>query len=401
MRGRAVLIAALVAALVPAGTAEAARLVRFTTTSRYVNPANPKVTFNDTHRPNLPPPSALPVNVLLPDGYDGRRRFPVLFLLHGHGDTYDSWIEPKNGDVLHVAPGLQAIVVMPEGGRGWYTDWWNGGRRGDPAWERYHLDELVPLIRKRFRIRHGRRWHAIAGLSMGGEGAMYYAEQRPGYFGSVASFSGVLSLQRPEWPQAFDTQGEKHQDVFGDPDAQSFYWSGHNPTALTGNLTHTRVFVAVGDGTPTHPGEVSNYFGALAEADLRQHANDFVSAASSKGVDVTYDPRRGIHDWPYWRQHLRDALHWGLFKNVVEYPIRWEFSTISRTSHAWGLRFEFLKAPTELATFERSGRFLIGAGSGTVRVSARGGPRVAAKLPFHILVPKGGRPRAHEDQHGN
>src|SRR5439155_1658370 len=136
---------------------------------------------------------------------------------------------------------------MPEGDRGWYTNWWSGGARS-PGWERYHLDELIPLIERKFSIRRGRRWHAIAGLSMGGEGAIFYASQRPGYFGSAASFSGVLSVQRPEWPTGFDTQGENHVDVYGDPDAQRFYWTGHNPTALVQNLRLTRLFVAVGDG---------------------------------------------------------------------------------------------------------------------------------------------------------
>jgi S-formylglutathione hydrolase FrmB len=328
--------------------------------------------------------------VLLPDGYDGKRRFPVLFLLHGHGDNYSSWVNPKAGDLLHVAAGIRAIVVMPEGGRGWYTNWWNGGKRGDPGWERYHLDELVPLIRQRFRVRPGRRWHALAGLSMGGEGAMYYSEQRPGYFGSVASFSGVLSIQRPEWPSGFDTQGEDHQDVYGDPDAQRFYWAGHNPKALVANLAHTRVYVAVGDGTPTRFGEVSNYFGALAEADLRQHAMEFVDAARSQGVDVTYRPHRGIHDWPYWRQDLRNAIAWGLFKAVPQRPTRWTFSTISRISRAWRLRFEFVKPPVELATFKRVGGVLEGTGSGTVRTRRFGGRTVTVKLPFSIPLPKRG-----------
>ena len=389
MRVRAVLLTALVAALLPAGTADAAKLVRFTTHSRFVNPANPKVTFNDTHRPGLPAPQALPVNVLLPDGYDGKRRFPVLYLLHGHGDTYNSWVDPKNGDLRHLAAGLPAIVVMPEGGRGWYTNWWNGGKRGDPAWERYHLDQLIPLISRRFRIRSGRRWHAIAGLSMGGEGAMYYAEQRPGYFGSVASFSGVLSIQRPEWPNGFDTQGEKHQDVFGDPDAQSFYWKGHNPTALVANLRHTRVFVAVGDGTTTNPDESSNYFGAIAEAELHQHANDFVGAAQADGVNVTYEQRHGIHDWPYWRQHLTDAMHWGLWEPVVGHSRSWTFSTVSSYSRAWGFRFTFAKPPAAFESFKRSGGHLTGSGSGTVRIRTPSGRKLRRKLPFSVSLAKG------------
>ena len=393
MRVRAAIatLVALAATSLAAGTADAAKLVRFTTKSQYVDPSDPKTTFNEVHGAGLPSVKKLPVNVLLPNGYDGKQRFPVLYLLHGHGDNYNSWVDPDDGDVRRLAAGFQGIIVMPEGGRGWFTDWWNGGRRGDPGWERYHLDELVPLVSKRFRIRPGRRWHAIAGLSMGGEGAAYYAEQRPGYFGSVATFSGVLSIQRPEWPEGFDTQGEDHQDVYGDPDAQEFYWRGHNPTALIGNLTNTRVFVAVGDGTPTKPGEVSNYFGALAEADLRQHAMDFVGAAQRTGIDVTYHPHHGIHDWPYWRQYFREALEWRFFKPVVQTPRRWSYATIAQHAQAWGLRFTFAKPPTEVATFARGGDFLTGSGSGTVRIRRLGATHsVTAKLPFRIAYPAAG-----------
>jgi S-formylglutathione hydrolase FrmB len=214
MRRAFALVTALLA--LPAGSAAAAELQTWETPSRYVDPA--REAFNSPP-PGAPArPNALRVNVLLPDGYDGRRRFPVLYLLHGHGDAYDYWANAQRGDVANIAAGLGAIVVMPEGARGWYANWWKGGARGDPAWERYHLDELIPLVERRLRIRPQRRWHAIAGLSMGGLGALYYASQLPGYFGSAASFSGAISIQRPEWPSGFDTQGERHQDVYGDPD---------------------------------------------------------------------------------------------------------------------------------------------------------------------------------------
>ncbi|MEA2376007.1 MAG: hypothetical protein QOD53_2470 [Thermoleophilaceae bacterium] len=393
--GRGAWIAAVVAALALAAPAHAARLETFTTTSAYVDPA--KQDFN--HPPGTDPnrPKALRVNVLLPDGYDGKRRFPVLYLLHGHGDAYDSWMSPKQGDLPNVAKNFPGIVVMPEGARGWYTNWWNGGKRAQPAWERYHLDELIPLIQGRYRIRKARRWHAIAGLSMGGEGSIYYAEQRPGYFGSAASFSGVLNLERPEWPNAFDTQGENHLDVYGDPEAQKFYWTGHNPTALSENLRSTRVFVAVGDGTPK-PGEVSNYFGALAETDLRQHAVDFVNAARSHDVNVTYDPHQGIHDWPYWRQYLGDALKWGFFEPVAEHPIQWSYTTVSQTSRAWGFRFAFDKPPDAVETFQLDGKQLTGRGSGTVSIRTPGGRRLTAKLPFSLQVPAARHSRVRDQK---
>ena len=380
-------LAAAVALAVLASTAPAcaSTLVTWSTSSPLVA-GSP---FNKTAS-GQPRPSQLPVNVLLPDGWSPRRAYPVLYLLHGHGDAYDSWATPKNGDVARIAAGFPGIIVMPEGGRGWYTNWWNG-----PAWETYHLDELIPLVEKRLKIAPGRANHAIAGLSMGGEGAMYYAEQRPGYFGSVASFSGAISILRPEWPTAFDSQGESHTMVFGDPQAQRFNWVGHDPTSLAGNLRFTRVFVTVGDGTTTMPDEASNWFGAVAEVELRQHAADFVAAARDAGVDVTYRPRDGVHDWPYWRQHLAAAIRWGFFKPVPEAPTAWRYTTVAQHGAAWDTTFTFAARPTTLVTFTRHGDRLDASGAGVVRLRFAGRPKpVVAQLPFADLrVPAKPRPR--------
>src|SRR5947209_5637122 len=117
--------ALLFAAPAPAG---AARLITWTTPSQFVDVS--KVTFNSPPPGAAPRPPALRVNALLPDGYDGRHRFPVLYLLHGHGDSYDSWANSSRGDLLDIARGFPGIVVMPEAGTGWYTNWWDGGARG-------------------------------------------------------------------------------------------------------------------------------------------------------------------------------------------------------------------------------------------------------------------------------
>lgn len=385
MRGRGLTLWlatwALVLALAAPASAEQ-RLISFKAQSRFVDPSDPQVRFNGVD-------PKLRVNVLLPDGYDGRKRFPVLYLLHGHGDAYDDWADPDHGDIREVAKDFPGIVVMPDGDRGWYVNWWNGGDRESPAWERYHLGELIAVAERRLRIRPGRRWHAIAGLSMGGEGAIFYASQRPGYFGSAASFSGPLSIQRPEWPQAFDTQGESHQEVFGDPQAQRFNWTGHNPTALVGNLRHTRLFVAVGDGTPNpqRPEEVRNVTGQLAERELRQHSEDFVDSAQDADVEVTYDPHQGIHDWPYWRRDLAAAIEWGFFRRVADEPERWTYTTVGARGRMWGLRFRFEDPPDEVVTFTREGARLSADASGKVTIRSPGGEVLREKLPFSHRLP--------------
>jgi S-formylglutathione hydrolase FrmB len=318
-------------------------------------------------------PAPLKVNVILPDGYNGKSRFPVLYLLHGHGGHFNDWAE--SGDALAITKGLRAVVVMPEGANLWYANW----RNGSVSYERFFFDELIPLVEKRLRIRAGRRWHAIAGLSMGGQGSAFLATQRPGYFGAVAPFSGPLHITRPEWPGAMGTQGEAFTDVFGDP--QGFYAAGHDPTTLVGNLRNTRAFVAVGDGVPA-PGDGSDAFGIAAESYLHNHDDDFVAAARRAGVDVTYRPQQGTHAWPYWRRHLGQAIEWGFFRPVPEEPRSWTFTTVAQRSEAWGLRFSFTSPPAALETFKLDGRRLTATGSGAVRVRGTGFKSFTAKLPF-------------------
>jgi S-formylglutathione hydrolase FrmB len=355
--------------------------------SRFVDPAAaPAGSYNEP--PGVPDrPNALRVNVYLPPGFDpgSDRRYPVLYLLHGQGDAYDSWVNAANGDLLKTAAGFEGFIVMPEGDRGFYTNWWNGGLRGEPAWERYHLDQLIPAVERRLPIRSGRRWHAIAGLSMGGEGAMFYASQRPGYFGSAASFSGPLSIERPTYQGAFEAgTGQDREALFGDPAAQEFYWAGHNASKLVANLRSTRLYVSAGDGVanPASPGEVSNYFGQLAEAELGQQAAEFAAAAQDAGAEVTYVPHQGIHDWPYWRADLANAIAWGLFERPPAPHGQWRYDTVAQTAEAWGLRFRFAEPPGEVVTFERGGGVLEGRGSGEVLIRVRRGCRISEEMPF-------------------
>ena len=377
---RRLLIAAVAALALPA-TAGAKMLTTIDTPSVNVDPS--KVKFNGSDHPGR-----LRANVLLPDGYDGKRRFPVLYLLHGAGDAYDSWADPELGNVLETAKELDAIIVMPEGDTGFYTNWWNGGRRGAPGWERFYLDELIPLVQKRYRVRPGRRWHAAAGLSMGGFGATFLATQLPGYFGSAATFSGFVSHQRPQAVEGLRlVAGVAYEEIFGPVDG--FYATGHNPPRLVDNLWSTRLYVTVGNGVSdqdTDPGAVT--VGGVAEAELDEQAKELVTAARGAGVDTTYVPLNGVHSWPYWRRHLRDAIAWGFFRPVPEAPSFWTYRTVAQRGEAWGLGYSLAAAPSEVVTLERTGRRLRGSGSGTITVRNAARCGFAARLPFDRALPR-------------
>jgi diacylglycerol O-acyltransferase / trehalose O-mycolyltransferase len=113
---------------------------------------------------------------------------PVLWLLHGGGDTYQAWT--RSTDVEQLAGLAEVLVVMPEGGQaGWYSDWYHPGREGPSRWETFHLTGLRQKLERDSRAGNRR---VVAGLSMGGLGAMAYAARHPGMFRAAACYSGNL-----------------------------------------------------------------------------------------------------------------------------------------------------------------------------------------------------------------
>jgi S-formylglutathione hydrolase FrmB len=135
------------------------------------------------------PPRA---NVLLPSGYNPRKHYPLVVFLNGLDFDYDSYAQYG---LTKPFDRINAIVVMPEGENGWFTDWWNDGARGSPSWESYELESVIPAILARYPILPQRRYHALIGISMGGLGATYLGGRLPGFFGSVASLSGFVDPQ--------------------------------------------------------------------------------------------------------------------------------------------------------------------------------------------------------------
>jgi len=172
------------------------------------------------------------VRILTPTGYDptARTRYPVLYLLHGGGGSYRDWSE--QGDVAAITATFNAIVVMPDTGpNDGYSDRYNDGRYGPPMWETYHVGELLPWIDANYRTVPDRAHRAIAGLSMGGGGAMVYAARHPDLFGSAAAFSGAVDTNVPiVWPlvEAGDYDG-KISPAVGPRLTQEIRWRGHNP----------------------------------------------------------------------------------------------------------------------------------------------------------------------------
>ena len=186
--------------------------------------------------------------LLLPPDWDARpdTRWPVLYLLHGCCDDYTSWT--RQTDVAALTAGTDVLVVMPEAGPdGYYSNWLSG-----PAWETFHTVELRQLLERGYRA--GQR-RAIAGLSMGGLGALDYSARHPGMFQAAASYSGALdtTLNQDTINQVTSivtSNGHDPNALWGDPTKQRLVWAAHNPFDLAFALRGTRLFIACGNGQP-------------------------------------------------------------------------------------------------------------------------------------------------------
>ena len=136
------------------------------------------------------------VNVIMPEsaagaiGIDSATRPdpPVLYLLHGLSDDHTIWM--RRTSVERYAAALGLAVVMPAVGRSFYCDMMNG-----PAYWQYVSEELPAFVERTLKVGTGRSSRFVAGLSMGGYGAMKLALTYPDRFAAAASFSGALDMR--------------------------------------------------------------------------------------------------------------------------------------------------------------------------------------------------------------
>jgi len=255
------------------------------------------------------------IRVLLPAGYrDSRKRYPVLYLLHGAGGSYTSWTDAA-AKLARMRP---LIVVMPDGGpAGFYSDWFNDGQGGPPMWETYHIGELVPWVDSRFRTKAGRRARAVAGYSMGGFGALSYAARHPDLFAFAASFSGVVDSNDPGlWP-IFESARTPagNPAVWGPRDTEEARWHAHNPVDLAAQLSGIHLLLFTGNGQPggLYGGGPDSFEAEIEKANLTLDAR-----LDQLGIPHVFKDRAGTHSFAYAKHDLAETLP--ILMKVLPHP---------------------------------------------------------------------------------
>lgn len=247
-------------------------------------------------------------SVYLPPGYDGEddeeedapgRRFPVIYLLHGLGGNERDWLLGAGVDAIAddlIARGAMppAILVMPDGGVGWYVDSAAIGGPGD--YETAIAADLIAHVDATYRTIAAREGRAIAGLSMGGYGAVRLAFFHPDLFVAAGSLSGAIFPDIPSDDDVSDLQQDLFRGAFGTPvDAGRF-----NAANVFGPIAE---LAAAGAAPP-----LLLTVGDDDRFRLDRGAHALFTALRDAGLPVELRITDGGHVWPLWAQQIQGVL---------------------------------------------------------------------------------------------
>jgi putative tributyrin esterase len=204
---------------------------------------------------------------------------PVLYLLHGLSDDHTAWRRYTSIERYAAARGL--AVVMPAAGRSFYADEAHGHR----YWS-YVSEELPQVVKRFFNVSDQPADTFVAGLSMGGYGALKLVLTHPERYAAAACLSGALDLvafaKNPDRDEVmgrvFDGRVQPSDDLFA-------------------------LLAAAQDVPPLH-------ISCGTEDWLVASCERFAAEAAAAGVDVTADFRPGGHEWSLWDAVIQDVIAW-------------------------------------------------------------------------------------------
>ncbi|MGB7435460.1 MAG: alpha/beta hydrolase family protein [Candidatus Acidiferrum sp.] len=236
--------------------------------------------------------------VVLPPSFDANktRQFPILYFLHGLGDNEQFFLHSGawnlSEDMRERGEIRDFVIATPDADATFYINSENGKDR----YEDFLLEEFFPFIEKRYRTAPGRGHRAIAGISMGGYGALHIAFRHPQLFSSVSAHSAALVEKLPAFlgPTPNSPRSRILGQVFGNP-PDPLFWERNSPITLgrTANLTGLKIYFDCGD---------QDDYGFEAGAAALDRL------LSARHVPHEFHIYPGRHDPAYFAEHLRASL---------------------------------------------------------------------------------------------
>ena len=221
-------------------------------------------------------------SIYLPESYDGTKKYPVLYMLHGYDGGNNDWLQDNTGGIWNGGgtmpayareyaekTGKELIIVAPDGGNNFYMDGYYGG----PKYMSFFFSEFIPYIESTYAIKAEKKSRAIGGLSMGGFGSLYYGTLHPEMFCYVYACSAAISVGA----------------------------AGADPAQLiAGAVSAGRI-----KELPGFTLEIGT-----EDTTVSPSTNDqFVNTLAGYGIPFEYITRPGGHDWPFWNACSPKIIH--------------------------------------------------------------------------------------------
>jgi len=231
------------------------------------------------------------ISVLLPSNYDSKRYYPVLYLLHGYGGSNEDWCARTKLSVY--LKGMPLIVVMPDAEGSWYVNSYTEPR---DKFEDYIVNDVPYYIRRMYAVDTTRQ--AIAGLSMGGYGALMLALRHPSEFHFAGSLSGALSVPRAMNDTSRRPEGAlvpSLRKAFGDQ--QNGFRNEHDVFFLYREVPRESfpyLYMAAG---------IQDEYRTFLPAHRA-----FTDLLRTYGTHYEYHEVPGGHDWQFWAREVQPLL---------------------------------------------------------------------------------------------
>lgn len=220
--------------------------------------------------------------VILPEGKTGP--FPVLYLLHGLSDDHTGWA--RRTSIERYVQDLPLIVVMPNGERGFYTDAVDVPLS---AFETNLVRDIIGFVDATFQTIPTRQGRVIAGLSMGGYGAVKLALKHPDTFCAAVSHSGALHFGSVPYTADNEWHRQWIPIVGANPQGGDNDCFALAERVSEANRPQLRIDCGADD--------------FLIDTNRQFHAH-----LDKLGYAHEYQEHPGAHNWDYWDEHIQDTL---------------------------------------------------------------------------------------------
>jgi len=232
--------------------------------------------------------------VVMPERYKKARKqaFPVLYLLHGGSGSFRDWLtKTPDKTLLHrLADQYNLIIVTPDGDPSSY--YFDSPLVKTSQFETFISNELVAKIDASYRTVRDKKGRVIAGLSMGGHGAMFIASRHPELYAAAGSMSGVMNINTATWKVTADFAAQRRANLarlLGPAQDGDTPYPGYTMVTLASQLKANNLPLILDIG-------VDDF--------LIEGNRDLHRQLMANQTPHDYTERPGAHTWDYWENAL-------------------------------------------------------------------------------------------------